>query len=124
MQKEILDAHPEIELRVYAIFFEMVEGDEGARARVDPKELLDDPRVTIYWDERKVAGRWFDEHVTKLGSREGIEDRIEWDTYVLFGPEAEWSPDAPPDRIGWGRTLHGERMRLLQELHATFDPRK
>jgi hypothetical protein len=121
VQKEILEAQPEAALRVYAIYFEMVDGDEGARARVDPRELLDDPRVTSYWDERKVAGRWFDEHVTKLGSREGIEDRIEWDTYILYAGDVEWGPGSAPDRISWGRTLHGERMRLLGELGMALE---
>lgn len=117
MQKEILEAKPEANLRVYAIFFEMVEGDRGAKFRVNPKELLDDPRVTMFWDDRKVAGHWFDENVTKLGERQGDPNRIEWDSYVLFGPQAQWG-EGPPDHVSWGRPLVQEAERLRADLES------
>ena len=115
MQKEILEAQPDAALRVYAIFFEMVEDDRGAKSRVDPKELLDDPRVTSFWDDGKVAGRWFDENVTKLGEREGNFNRVEWDSFVLFGPQAQWK-ESPPDHVSWGRPLSQEAGRLKADL--------
>lgn len=119
VQKEILDPRPEANLRVYAIYFEMVEDDRGAKSRVDPKELLDDPRVTSFWDDGKIAGRWFDENVTKLGEREGDPNRIEWDSYVLFGPRAQWG-EGPPDHVSWGRPLVQEAGRLRADLERLF----
>jgi hypothetical protein len=115
VQKEILDAKPEANLRVYAIYFEMVEDDRGAKSRVNPKDLLDDPRVTSFWDDRKVTGRWFDENVTRLGERQGVANRIEWDSYVLFGPDAQWG-ESPPDHVSWGRPLVQEAGRLGLDL--------
>jgi hypothetical protein len=117
VQKEILEARPDADLRVYAIYFEMVAGDRGAKFRVKPSDLLDDPRVTMFWDDRKVAGRWFDENVTKLGAREGNPDRIEWDSFVLYGPNAKWE-QGPPDHVSWGRPLVQEAGRLKADLEG------
>ncbi len=117
MQKEILEARPDAELRVYAIYFEMVEDDRGAKSRVNPKDLLDDPRVTSFWDDRKVAGRWFDENVTKLGDRQGDPNRIEWDSFILFGSEARWG-ESPPDHVSWGRPVVQEAERLEADLEG------
>jgi len=122
VQKEILEGRPDAALRVYAIYFEMVDGDRGAKSKVDPKDLLDDPRVTSFWDDGKIAGRWFDENVTKLGERQGVSDRIEWDSYVLFGPQARWA-DSPPDHVSWGRPLVEETGRLRADLEGTLSPR-
>ena len=116
MQRNILDAKPDAPLRVYAIFFEMVAGDEGARDDVDPKTLLDDPRVTTFWDDGKLAGRWFDEHVTRLGRRKGEPDRVEWDAFILYGPDAVWSAGQPPSHLSWGRPLLEEGKRLRRDL--------
>jgi len=119
VQKEILEPRPNAALRVYAIYFEIVAGDRGAKFRVNPKELLDDPRVTMFWDDRKIAGRWFDENVTKLGAREGNPGRIEWDTFVLFSAGANWG-DGPPHHVSWGRPLVTEAARLARDLERVL----
>jgi hypothetical protein len=115
VQKEILDAKPDADLRVYAIYFEMVEDDRGAKSRVNPKALLDDPRVTSFWDDGRIAGRWFDQNITRQGERQGDPNRIEWDSYVLFGREAHWG-ESPPDHVSWGRPLVQEAGRLATDL--------
>jgi hypothetical protein len=120
VQQSILDARRDANVRVYAIYFEMVEGDRGAKGRVDPKTLLDDPRVVSFWDDGKIAGRWFDENVTKLGARRGESDRIEWDSFVLYDAKATWG-ETPPYSVSWGRPLFEERERLKRDLFGTFD---
>ena len=120
VQTNILDAKPDAAIRVYAIFFEMVAGDEGAKRRVDPHTLLDDARVTLYWDERRVTGRWFDENVTKVGARTGEEGRIEWDAYVLYDAGVEWT-DKPSYSLGWGRPVIQEKTRLLRDLEEALE---
>ncbi len=65
MQTNVLDAKPDAAIRVYAIFFEIVAGDKGAKYEVDPHELLDDARVTHFWDERRLTGRWFDDDLER-----------------------------------------------------------
>lgn len=115
VQQSILEADPEANVRVYAVFMEIVAGDEGARASVDPRSILDDPRVTLFWDERQITGHWFEQHVTKLG-REG-EDRLEWDSWFLYDPEVRWTGEKPP-QISWGRPIIEQKDRLEQDLKA------
>lgn len=115
VQSDVLEAFPDADIRVYAIFSEFTVGDAGARDEVAPDAYLHDPRVTMYWDERRLAGRWFDENVTRLGARQNQPDRVEWDAYFLYGPSAEWG-DAPPSIMSWGRTIYSERERLLRDL--------
>ncbi len=119
MQEEILEANPDADFRVYAIFFEIVTTDRGAKQSVDPKSLLDDPRVTMYWDDDRAAGRWFDEHVTHVGRRENERDRIEWDAYVVYDAGATWT-ERPPLHVSWGRPLIQERMRLSRDLEGSL----
>ena len=119
MQTNILEAKPDAAIRVYAIFFEIVAGDKSAKYEVDPRELLDDPRVTHFWDERRLSGRWFDENVTRLGKRTGEEGRIEWDTFILYDEKVEWT-DEPPRTVSWGRPVIQEKSRLLRDLDATL----
>jgi len=119
VQTNILDAKPDAAIRVYAIFFEIVAGDKGAKYEVDPLELLDDRRVTLFWDERRVTGRWFDEHVTRIGKRTGEQDRIEWDTFILYDDRVEWS-DEPPRTVSWGRPLIQEKNRLFRDLEGAL----
>jgi hypothetical protein len=87
---------------------------------VKPSDLLDDPRVTSFWDDRKIAGRWFDENVTKLGARERNPDRIEWDSFVLFSPQAQWV-ERPPDHVSWGRPLVQEAARLRGSRSGSYE---
>lgn len=119
VQSEILEASPDAPVRVYAVYFEMVAADEGARARVRPDELLNDPRVVSFWDEDKLVGRWYDENVTKLGEQEKVPDRIEWDSFFVYGPSAEWGEKPPRVRV-WGRPLHRERERLKRGLERAL----
>ena len=119
MQSSILDAKPDSNIRVYAIFFEIVAGDKGAKLEVDPRELLDDPRVTLYWDERRVTGRWFDENVTRVGKRTGETNRIEWDAFILYGGADAWA-DEPPRAVSWGRPVIQEKNRLLRDLEGAL----
>lgn len=80
MHDEILDKYPSARLKVLAVWFNMLPGD--SRQFLDTR-VLGDPRVTYYWDQEKVTGRWFSDHVT---GRSGIT----WDMYFLYGPDARW----------------------------------
>ena len=117
VQRSILEANPDADLRVYAVFMEIVAGDEGARTAVDPRTLLDDPRVTLYWDERQLTGRWFEQHVTKLG-RDG-DNRLEWDSWFLYDRSARWTDEKPP-QVSWGRPIIEQKDRLEQDLNAVL----
>ena len=88
MQSELLAAHPAARLRVYAIWTSKLFGD--ARERWDTAGLKD-PRVVHLWDEGNVAGDWLLANVP--GNQGG-----DWDTYLLFGPDATWSSQPTPLR--------------------------
>jgi hypothetical protein len=83
---EILQRYPSARLKVLAVWFDMLPGD--SRQLLDTR-VLGDTRVTYYWDEGKVAGRWFSDHVT---GRSGIT----WDAYFLYGPDARWGQTPGP----------------------------
>ena len=88
MQSEILKTHPTARLRVYAIWTNKLFGD--ARRRWDAAGLTD-PRVVHLWDAKDVSGDWLVDHVS--GYQGG-----DWDTYLLFGPDATWTSQPVPLR--------------------------
>jgi hypothetical protein len=55
--------------------------------------VLDDPRVTEFWDGDRIAGRWFDHWLGQLDAPGGIA----WDVYYAFPPSATWSDE--PTRL-------------------------
>jgi hypothetical protein len=73
-------------VRVYAVWFDMLVGD--SRDFVD-RRVLNDPRVTNYYDPKKVVGSWFAEQDSGGGG-------IVWDAYFLYGPDAMWSTGLGP----------------------------
>lgn len=117
MQEELLDAHPDADIRVYAIVYEMVTDDAGARERVRPEELIEDPRAALLWDEDHDIGRWYENNVTKLGSSQ--EDRVEWDAWFLYHPDVKWN-DRWGGPIGWGRTIYETRDRLRRRVEQNL----
>lgn len=119
MREELLAKRATADVKVYAIYFEVVPGDQGAKSRIDPDTLFDDPRVTVFWDDEQVAGRWFEDNVTKVGRRQGQEGRVEWDAFILFGPKAKWD-EKGAEVVSWGRTLYQERDRLARDLDAVL----
>lgn len=113
VQSDLLEKYPDTDVRVYAVSFRMLASDRLAGWLVKPGDLLSDPRVTHDWDEGKLVGRWYDEHVTRVGESGG--DRAEWDAYFLYGPDATWG-DGSPREISWGRTIVASRAKLLHDF--------
>ena len=92
MQSEILKAHPQARVRVYAIWTPKLFGD--ARNRWDAAGLTD-PRVVHLWDATDVSGAWLVDHVSGYQGRD-------WDTYLLYGPDATWTGQPAPLRGSGG----------------------
>jgi hypothetical protein len=88
VQSEILKTHPQARLRVYAIWVNKVFGD--ARNRWDAAGLTD-PRVVHLWDAEDLSGEWL---ATNVNGYQGSD----WDTYLLFGPDATWTSQPTPLR--------------------------
>jgi hypothetical protein len=92
VQSEILKAHPQARLRVYAIWTNKLFGD--ARNRWDAAGLTD-PRVMHLWDANDTSGDWLVNHVSGYQGSD-------WDTYLLFGPDATWTSQPTPLRSSGG----------------------
>ena len=84
MQKEILQANPSPNLRVYVIWFSMVPTDARSAWKWTGG-VLDDPRIVHYWDDKKKAGRFFANK-----DPESDDPDVVWDAYYLYGPDAQW----------------------------------
>ena len=105
MQKEILEKHPDSDVRVYVVWFSMLAGD--SRSGWD-ECVMSDPRATHLWDEKRLASRTF------AGEVEGAAEPV-WDAYLLYGPEANWDK-APPSPVSSGYTVYGAREELEKNI--------
>lgn len=107
MRTNILDAHPSARLRVYVVWFDMLPGDDR---RWTDLQVLNDPRVTNYWDSAKATGSFY---ADKVEDSPGVE----WDAYFLYGPEARWS-DTPAPQLSTG----GPVLGMSDQLAAAIRP--
>jgi len=121
VQKEILEPRASADLRVYAVWFNMVE--EDARTRW-PADLLTDRRVTHFWDEGKTVGRWFAPRAeappmvaVRAPDSSGLGQPVLWDAYLVYGPEARWDEE-PSGLRRWGRTILRTREQLREAVTA------
>ncbi len=83
VRENVLEAYVDDEITVYAVWFNMIPGDR--KSRWNPN-LLADERVTHYWDEDRVLGKWIAKNVDDcehLGP-------IDWDSYYLFDEDGHW----------------------------------
>jgi hypothetical protein len=104
---EILDKYQDAKLRVYAIWYKMYPGDE--RSKWDGS-ILPDSRVTHFWDEDRLVGRWMvDKGVVHY------RGKIVWDAYLLFDRQAVWK-EVPSPMIGWGMPVYLKLDKLRGEL--------
>jgi hypothetical protein len=92
VQREILAKNPAANLHVYVVWFSMLPTDAKSRWNWTGG-LLHDQRVTHFWDEQKLVGRW----LAAQGYSENRDDEIIWDAFFLYGPDAKW--DAKPEPL-------------------------
>jgi hypothetical protein len=125
VQTELLDKYKNANLRVYAVWFNMMPAD--ARTKWS-STLLHDARVSHRWDEGKVVGRWFAPRTAGIkaqlaaGSAWGDGDVL-WDAYLLYGADARWD-EAPSGLIHWGRTIVAGRETLKADFGKLFEAKK
>ena len=105
-----MEKNPSSDIRVYAIWFNTLPG--AARDKWNAS-LMTDSRVKQFWDEEKIAGRFF-------GEQEGFMfGSIAYDAYYLYGPDAVWDA-TPSPLISYGYTVLGKgnvlRADLLESL--------
>jgi hypothetical protein len=114
IQEYILKRNPTLDLKVYAVWYEMYPGDSPAHFPA-ARTLLPDKRVTHFWDQPKDVGRWFYGMVPT-----DTKGDVEWDAFYLYGEDAVWI-DTPTELLTWGRTILKDRRKLsgrIAELTA------
>jgi hypothetical protein len=104
----ILDRYPDPRLRVYVVWVRRWATD--TRAEIDGAGLLD-RRVTHLWDTSRVIGQPFlDRFGVDLGG-------LDYDFFLLFGPEATWGA-SPPRPVSSGGTVISTSDRLASSAAA------
>jgi hypothetical protein len=107
VQQEILEKYPSSDLRVYAVWFNMLPRDSRGGQLAN---ILSDARVTQFWDAEQLAGKAYAPLVDYPG--------VLWDAYFLYGPETRWDDSSapPPKAVGYGRTIFNTREKLKEEF--------
>lgn len=106
MQREILEAEPAAQLRVYAVWVPFLGGTSQA-ADVS-RRVLPDPRVAQFWDGDAMTSEWFAKNVDHSLAPA-------WDVYYLFGHEATWT-DVPGPIVSSGGTIIGQTSELQDAI--------
>ena len=105
VQQQILEEHPDSDIKVYVVWFNMLSGD--SREGWDGY-LVPDPRATNLWDEKRLVSQTLGDDV------EGASQPV-WDAYLLYGPEARWGKE-PPRPISTGATIYATREELQKDV--------
>lgn len=122
---EILEDFPDARLGVQVVWEPVLKTDVAAPVtRV--LRLIDDPRVTQYWDPSRVVSadivRAVNAGPTRYGLQEALpEDYIAWDVVAVFGRAAHWERDLPPPAYYGGpvvESIDGTRKALGDNLRA------
>jgi hypothetical protein len=85
---QILAMNHSTNLRVYAIWIGYYPWD--SKGDIDPG-ILQEARVTQFWDPDKVTGKWFADQVA------GRKGGIAWDVYFLYPADSKW--DTAPSNL-------------------------
>lgn len=104
MAQNILQRYPDARLRVYVVWVSRWGTD--ARSEIDGGGMVD-ARVTHLWDPDGVVGRpLLDQFGVNFGG-------LDYDFFLLFGPEASWGAAAPRP-VAAGATVIDSSDRLAQ----------
>ena len=109
IQEYALKRNPTLDVKVYAVWYEMYPGDSPDDFPA-ARTLMPDKRVNHYWDPGKDVGRWFYGFVPS-----NVKGEIEWDAFYLFDKTAVWT-DKPTALLTSGRTILQERRNLTSKI--------
>ena len=95
MQSKVLSQYTDPDLRVYMVWVPKSRGLER-----------DVPAATVQYPEPRAQHFWDAPGVLMRGYRERLRlDEDAWDIYLLFGPDARWTEDVPPEPLYWSHQL-------------------
>jgi hypothetical protein len=98
MTSDVLANYPSPDLRVYMVWVPKSRGLER-----------DVPSATIQHPEPRALHYWDAPSVLVNGYRQTLrlpEDA--WDVFLLYGPDARWEGDRPPEPAYWAHQLGSE----------------
>jgi hypothetical protein len=107
VRNNLLEKYPSSAVRIYVVWFDMLPGD--SRNLID-RRVLNDPRVTNFYDPNRVVGSWFAAHT-------GVTGGIVWDAYFLYGPDASWDAEPAP-LVSSGGSVIGSSGDLAAAFHT------
>ena len=81
------------------------------RSKLDPT-VLADPRSTQFWDQDKIAGKWFAQNVDHFPN-----GSTSWDAYYLYVASARWNSSLPPF-LATGHPVLSAASNLQRALKA------
>lgn len=110
MQKTILEAHPEFELKVFIVWIKMYPADTIEVAQEASKLFSQDARVVQYYDPNKLTGSVIAEG---LGAGAG---QIAWDIYLFYDGNARWGTQPPPP-AEWAHQLGDTNWANVGNYH-------
>lgn len=108
MQREILEAEEDTDIRVYAVWVPFLGGTQDAAEL--SQQVLPDPRVLHYWDEDALTSAWFAESVDHSSVPA-------WDVYYLYDTDAKWST-TPEPLVSSGGTIIGQSGTLADAFES------
>ncbi|MGH9868041.1 MAG: hypothetical protein ACREAA_07760 [Candidatus Polarisedimenticolia bacterium] len=97
---DLLAEFPEDRLRVQVIW-EPVLATDIAPPMTQVLGLLDDPRVTQYWDPDQIISADIVRAVNADPARYGLKEKlppgfVAWDVVAVFRSRVQWEGDLPP----------------------------
>lgn len=126
VQERILATHPDLDLRVYAIWFPTVDASQlssEANPYWDP-EAIHDPRALNFWDAAGAVSAFMAANVELEGLDRFTVPRTfgglqwgtaVWDTYYLYAQDSEWG-DVPSNLLQSGYPILDQRASLAEAL--------
>jgi hypothetical protein len=103
--RKLLEDVSDPRFKVYIVWEPMLSGDTRSLAERMSQKATDPRIVHQSWDEGQLSGKAWQE---VMGLR-----AVAWDVYFLYGPEAEWSGDAPTRPHYWQHQGAGSRQNWL-----------
>ncbi len=110
MQKAILEAHPDFDLKVFIVWIKMYAADTIEAAQEASRLFSQDARVFQYFDPNKLAGSAIAEG---LGAGDA---QIAWDVYLFYDGKARWE-EQPPPPVAWAHQLEGSSWAGSENYH-------
>jgi hypothetical protein len=117
VQTELLQKKPQADLVVHAIWFEALPVVDKRESW--PADLLSDPRVVHHWDSDRLVPRFFGDDPAFRGKGLIGWRGVMWDTYLLFGRDAQWT-ERPAPVAGAGYTIIAARQQLTAEVESAL----